>query len=200
MKDSSDIMSPAHRVGRVLPDAIFATLFWLAWIAPQALGLDDEWLEAVFIAQMASVMLAAFLMIKVDLNGLAGTIVAWVVMAVASITIVMWSNSIATAIGALVPFLWLGWSVFELMYSTEITTVERRMRTSYAWIGILCLLVALIIVVTFPIPGLGSTEKTSAARTSLVAMGSLYFTSVAVLKYRWRPGWPIPHLPARKRI
>jgi hypothetical protein len=27
MKDSSDIMSPAHRVGRVLPDAIFATLF-----------------------------------------------------------------------------------------------------------------------------------------------------------------------------
>jgi hypothetical protein len=73
-----------------------------------------------------------------------------------------------------------------LTYSTEITTVERRMRTSYAWIGILCLLVALIIVVTFPIPGLGSTEKTSAARTSLVAMGSLYFTSVTVLKYRWR--------------
>lgn len=86
------------------------------------------------------------------------------------------------------------------------------MQMTFSFWSAVFMVMAAIIVVTFPMPRFGwanipvSPILQAAGITphrsdqALLAWGTLYFLPMAALKYHWRVGWPVPSFRRLRRV
>lgn len=203
------VSATPEKIVRSIYDGSLGVACLITWISPFALGRDaHEWLAAALLFQGVVVALTTVLLYRFDIRGPSGVVVA-VIIAALALTAFLTEPDLRS-FGLLIPFVWHIYNLYALTNST-VPTIERRMQITFSFWSVVFMVIAAMIVATLPVPRFGwanipvSPALQAAGITPhkddniLLAWGALYFLPMAVLKYYWRVGWPVPSFRGLRR-